>query len=141
MFPVEMRSQDRWTRADGKRPVTPGGAPASSTNPRTWSSFEAVQDGAGDGFGVMLGDGLAVVDLDNCIDVRGRLSPLARSVVEKNPQAFIEKSVSGRGLHVFGRLPSRRGRKLAGMEIYSTARFVRTTGDVYQAGGLDDLVI
>ena len=138
-FPQEMRSADRWVRADGKRPIMADGRPASSTNPRTWAPFEGVAQGAGDGMGFMLGDGFACLDLDHCIDDRGRLSHLAQSIVAQNPGAFIEKSMSGHGLHVFGRLPARRGRKLAGLEVYSQARFIRTTGDVVQQGSLETL--
>lgn len=89
--------------------------------------------------GFMLGDGFACLDLDKCFDSRGNLSRLAEMVVANNPGAFIERSMSGSGLHVFGRLPSRRGRRVPGMEIYSNARFIRTTGDVFQAGGLEEL--
>src|SRR5699024_11694253 len=49
---------NRWTRADGKQPIMVNGRNASSTNPATWTSWDAVQESsAGDGFGVMLGDG------------------------------------------------------------------------------------
>ena len=57
----------RWTRRVGKRPVMIDGRPASSTDPKTWGTFAEVQRGAGDGFGVMLGDGLACYDLDHCL--------------------------------------------------------------------------
>src|SRR5690625_6658862 len=63
-----MRRERRWVRADGKRPIMPDGRPASSTRACTWSSFSEVQAGAGDGYGVMLGGGLACWDLDDCFD-------------------------------------------------------------------------
>lgn len=135
-FPKGMIEVDRWARADGKRPVMPNGRPASSTNSSTWSPYTDVQEGLGNGMGFMLGDGFACLDLDGCIDDQGRLSTFAKMVVGKNPDAFIERSMSGTGLHIFGRLPAQRGRKLAGVEVYSMARFIRTTGDVFQGGGL-----
>lgn len=139
-FPSAMLEAARWTRADGKRPITPAGTPASSTNDATWSNFDDVQSGAGDGFGFMLGDGFACLDLDDCFLRSDELKPGAAPVVAANPDAFIERSVSGRGLHIFGLLPPGRGRRMSGVEIYSTARFIRTTGDVYQSGGLSKLV-
>lgn len=139
-FPSAMLEAARWTRADGKRPITPAGMPASSTNDATWSNFDDVQSGSGDGFGFMLGDGFACLDLDNCFSSEGRLKTVAAAIVSDNPGAFIERSVSGRGLHIFGLLPPGRGRRMSGVEVYSTARFIRTTGDVYQSGGLSKLV-
>lgn len=88
----------------------------------------------------MLGDGFACLDLDNCFSSEGRLKTVAAAIVSDNPGAFIERSVSGRGLHIFGLLPPGRGRRMSGVEVYSTARFIRTTGDVYQSGGLSKLV-
>lgn len=59
-IPELMKARATWCRADGKRPITRDGAPASSTNPATWDSFGNVRAGSGDGFGIMLGDGLHV---------------------------------------------------------------------------------
>lgn len=139
-FPSAMLAAARWTRADGKRPITPKGASASSTNAATWSAFADVQSGAGDGFGFMLGGGFACLDLDDCFSSEGELKSVAAALVADNPGAFIERSVSGRGLHIFGLLPPGRGRRLTGLEVYSSARFIRTTGDVFQSGGLLNLV-
>lgn len=136
VFPERMTSVDRWTRADGKRPVMVDGSPASSTWPSTWTSYSAVQDGAGDGFGIMLGGGLACFDLDNAVE-DGRLKPWARDVLEGNrwPVVFAETSVSGRGVHVFVLADegpgSRRPVGDGAVEFYSRARFIRTTGHIF----------
>lgn len=108
--------------------MQPGGAPASSTSPVTWSSFSEVQSGAGDGFGVMLGGGLACWDLDDCFE-GGRLAIWARKAIEGVDPLFVERSMSGRGLHVFVEAPEGPGRKGGGVEFYSRARFIRVTGD------------
>lgn len=129
-LPASMVDGRRWARADGKRPVTPTGAPASSTNASTWSSFSEVQRGAGDGFGVMLGGGLGCYDLDNALE-DGVLKPWARSVVDAiaEPIVYVERSVSGRGLHVFVEAAEARGiRRSIGdgsVEKYSYGRFIR----------------
>lgn len=135
-LPADMRALPRWTSAAGKRPITPTGTPASSTDPGTWSSYSEV---AGGPRGVMLGGGLACIDLDHCIGPRGGLSALARAVLAAVPGAVVEKSISGRGLHVFGLLPEAPGIRRAGVEVYSRARFIRTTEDIYRPGSLVDL--
>lgn len=128
--PSWLREGVRWTRAEGKLPVMPNGRVASSTNPATWGSYADVQDGAGDGFGVMLGGGLACIDLDNCF-VDGELSPFAEMIVEMNAGAYVEVSVSGNGLHIFGEFSEASGVRRSGFEFYSRARFIRVTGRIW----------
>lgn len=129
-FPESMRTADRWVRAVGKRPVTPEGRPASSTNPATWSSFSSVQHGAGNGFGFMLGDGVGCYDLDNAVDEDG-VKSWAREIIAciPEPVVYTELSCSGRGVHVFVEAPEERGsrRRVAdgSVERYSRARFIR----------------
>lgn len=126
-------TEGRWVRAVGKRPVVPSGAPASSTDVSTWSSFADVQVGAGDGFGVMLGSGIGAYDLDGCID-DGVLAPWARDAIENIPEPvlFMERSVSGRGVHVFVEAPEGRGTRRGGIERYTRARFIRCTFDEFK---------
>ena len=126
-------SEGRWTRCEGKRPVTVTGRAASSTDSSTWSSFAEVQaSSAGDGFGVMLGGGLGCHDLDHALE-DGELKPWARGVLDDitEPVLFVEVSMSGEGLHVFVDAPEGPGRKRqvgdGGHEFYSRARFIRTT--------------
>lgn len=123
-LPVEMTGRRSWTRADGKRPVRPDGRPASSTDSSTWSTFSDVQAGSGDGFGVMLGGGLGCFDLDHVSD--DEIREFVASVRE--PIAFVERSVSGEGAHVFVLAPESRGWRRNGVEFYSRARFIRVTG-------------
>lgn len=120
----------RWVRADGKRPITVDGRPASSTDPSTWSTYSRVQAStAGDGLGVMLGGGLGCYDLDNVSDVE--VYRFLASVSE--PVVFVERSVSGRGAHVFIEAPESPGwkRTVEGISVerYTRARFIRFTGD------------
>ena len=124
-------AEGRWVRASGKRPVTIEGVPASSTNSATWSSHcDVVTSKAGDGLGVMLGGGLACLDLDDCFE-GGRISPWAREAIDSlgAPVLLCERSVSGRGLHVFHECPEGPGRRVGGVEHYSRARFIRVTFD------------
>lgn len=121
----------RWVRASGKRPVTVGGTPASSTNSATWSTHcDVVASKAGDGFGVMLGGGLGCYDLDDCF-TDGLLDSPARDFIDSIPERvlLVERSVSGRGLHVFVEAAESRGSRSVGVERYTRGRFVRMTFD------------
>jgi len=127
-------------RHEGKRPITVDGRPASSTNPATWSTYsEAARSKAGDGLGYVLGDGIGCLDLDNCLDERGRPNEVARRILDRVPDAYVEISPSGRGLHVWGRAPEQPGRRHRGYEVYSVGRYITVTGRVYQPGRLVDL--
>ena len=126
-----MRDTARWARAAGKRPIQVDGSPASSTNPATWSTYPKVlKSKAGDGFGFMLGDGIGCYDLDNALE-DGAVKPWASDIIDaiEEPVVYVEKSVSGRGLHVFVELAEQRGtRRSVGdgsVEKYSYGRFIR----------------
>lgn len=140
-LPPEMTKRPRWARfantprAGGKptrRPVMANGRSASSTNPRTWTTYAAVKvSKAGHGVGFMLGDGIGAIDLDRCI-VAGRLEKWAQEIVDACPATYIEISPSGTGLHIFGHMSPRPGRGQRGgarIEIYSRDRFMTVTGD------------
>lgn len=129
LLPIELTSHDRWVRsAADKRPLTVSGTPGSSTNSRTWSSYEAASKStAGVGLGFVLnGDGIGVIDLDHAI-VDGVILPWAAEVLAANPGTFTEVSQSGEGLHIWGLLAAGKGRKIRdgrNIEIYSTGRYV-----------------
>lgn len=129
IFPELMRARRTWVRADGKRPIQPAGIPASSTDSATWSTFSAVQQGAGDGLGVMLGQGLGCYDLDKCLD-EDVVAPWAREYIAgiEEEVVFVERSVSGRGLHLFFRSNSEvKADYSGGGEKYTRHRFIRLT--------------
>lgn len=77
----------------------------------------------------MLGDGLACWDLDDVIDEQGQLSEDAAAVLDEvgDSALWVERSLSGRGLHVFvrSRLPSRQTKHVS---FYSYSRFIAVTG-------------
>lgn len=78
----------------------------------------------------MLGGGFACIDLDHVI-VNGELIPEAQKLLKAAPLTFIEVSPSGDGLHVWGMLDERRGRRFVkdgvNVEIYSARRFMTVT--------------
>lgn len=133
-MPEALTSRARWTRRDGKRPVTIFGTPASSTRSLTWTTFEKVSGSSeGDGYGIMLGDGLGCTDLDDAIRDDGTLTPVAAQIVaEHRAEALlIEVSMSGRGLHIFRPMEEAPGsmRVIDGqkVETYSQGRFIAVT--------------
>src|SRR5699024_2325021 len=133
-FPAEMAERLTWVRCAGKRPLMVDGKSASTTDPGTWASFSDVQSGAGDGFGVMLGNGLGCYDLDHVTDESA--ARFIGSVPE--PVLFCERSVSGEGVHVFVLMPESRCSVLrradgSRVERYSFGRFIRTTGIEFKA--------
>lgn len=141
MFPPAMTSRVSWTRAAGARPVTVGGGFASVSNPKTWATFSDVQAGAGDGYGVMLGDGLGAYVLDGALGDDGVLLPWAGEVLADIPEpvVFCEVSPSGRGLHVFVTAEESPGARVlvdggGSVERFTRRRFIRTTGIVYERG-------
>ena len=136
-IPRRMTGVKRWTRAVGKRPFRTDGRWASSTKAWTWADFESVQSGFGDGFGVMLGDGLACLDLDDCFSHDGGLADWAVDALSSVADPiWVERSVSGCGLHVFFESSARPASKRClpgggGIEFYYESRFILVTGDAY----------
>ena len=86
----------------------------------------------GDGFGIMLGDGLGCYDLDHVI-TNYKLAPWVREFVAKIPEPiiYIERSLSRTGLHIFIEAAEGAGHRSDGVERYTRARFIRMTGDTY----------
>lgn len=142
-FPSEMTAVDRWVRYRleprkagklAKIPIQLNGRNASSTNPATWTSFkEASAATTGDGIGWVLGNGIGCIDLDDCYDSAGQLSPFAEAVIaEHRAEAIlIERSVSGRGVHIFTPMAPGAGTRRDTIEIYppDSGRFIALTGD------------
>ncbi|MGW1587309.1 bifunctional DNA primase/polymerase [Streptomyces sp. NPDC002386] len=138
-IPAELTSRPRWIRHTSRKvPITVGGATASSTDPATWSTYrEASRSTAGSGLGFVLdGDGLVVLDLDHCLD-GDQVAPWAQGVLDAAAGCWVERSVGGDGLHVWGhgRLPGGTGRRLrlgAGpVEVYGDGRYVAVTGATF----------
>lgn len=143
-LPASLVSTDRallWRREkrdeqETKVPYRPGypSEHAAVNDPETWGSFWTaladVQDGEADGVGVVLGNGIVGVDLDDCRNPdTGELADWARKIVDRL-DSYTEVSPSGTGLHVLarGRLPDGRRRK-GHLEMYSDGRYFTVTGD------------
>ena len=126
---------DRWT----KRLTTAAGGSASVTDRSTWTSFDraiaAYLRGGFAGVGWVLDgqpvtpDGLVVagVDLDHVTDDAGR-RVRARRIIDEL-QSYAEWSPSGTGVRIFCLAqPLQHGINRAGVELYTSKRFLTVTG-------------
>jgi len=152
-IPAELKSLRQWMcwreeNGNGKPTKVPysptSNRRASTTDPGSWATFNealaAYEGGRGySGAGLVFTDSdpYLGVDLDNCINESGELTPSASAIV-KHLDSYTEKSVSGRGVHVILRAkkPGERCRKAMGgggdVELYDTARYFCMTGDVIE---------
>lgn len=142
-IPVELRRLPRWIRHRSKVPITVQGHAASSTNPSTWSTYQAAAESQhGDGLGFVLnGDGLVCIDLDHCFD--GAPSAEAQALIDSLPPTYIEVSPSGTGLHIWGRAVLEKGRRFTrnglSVEIYPNGRYITVTGRAISRHSFADL--
>jgi primase-polymerase (primpol)-like protein len=128
----------RAVQRDGKMtkvPVQPSGINASTTNPHTWSTFEACQaavgrnDIKGVGFVFTRATGIVGVDIDKCRNPEtGEIDAEALAIV-KDLRSYTELSQSGCGLHILcrGTLPTDGGRR-GQIEVYWHGRYFVMTG-------------
>lgn len=142
--PSEMTSMRRWVKwrpvRRGSRwtklPTTATGAPASSTDARTWTSFEDAVSDPKRRIGFVLGAGIGCIDLDHCL-IDGHLSEGAAEILSMLPATWVEVSPSGDGLHIWGRF-SKSGRSVGtfmgqSVEIYSDGgRYITVTGQRFK---------
>ena len=126
-----VQRKGRWT----KMPVTVDGRSASSTDPNTWTTYDEVCDalimGEGfDGIGLVLGEDVQGIDLDDCRDpVSGGLSDLATEVLDR-VDGYAEVSPSGTGIKIFAKtnIDGSRTKKELGVELYKNGRYFTVTG-------------
>ncbi len=137
----------KWMEKDGKRtkiPVKPDGSPASSTNPDTWTSYRrASRSEYPIGFVITDEDPYILIDLDHCVG-DGEMDTWAKRIIRKVKPAFVDRSPSGDGLHLFieGRLSENHRRKFTfegrTVEVYQGKRFVTMPLDPVR-GTIEDI--
>ena len=148
-LPDEMRNKSNWVVVRTRENNDTGrlekflidvhtGKFAESDNPKTWTNFDSACKYAKEHGGVALAyaldgkDGIACIDLDKCIGEDGKRTPLAEEVLSKCGKTYIEHSLSGKGLHIFGRTKGadlRSFSKDGDMEYYQGGQFIAMTGD------------
>lgn len=116
------------------------GKMAKSDDPTTWATFDEAREYAKYHGGVALAyaldgkDGIACIDLDDCITENGDFTEFAHKVFNAADGMYCEKSVSGKGLHFFGKTQGMDVRTFSEdgeMEFYRGAHFIAMTGDYY----------
>lgn len=137
-FPQGPRDLPQWCLAGAdKRPLAVDGRAASVTDPRTWSSFDAVahvavEKGLFVGYVLTANDPYTCIDLDVKDDTtQEQLERFQRIVGAFD--SYTERSRSGRGLHIWVEGKVGKGRRRDGVEVYSQERFIICTGDAYIA--------
>lgn len=150
-FPEELRALPQWCAAgfgpeffdDGKpnpsykAPIDPKtGRAASTTDPRTWGTFEQATTYAEVhslpfvGFVFTTDDPFAVVDLDTYKATDDQVRQLHAAILAENV-SYAELSRSGAGTHIigYGRLLTGVNNRPNCLEMYSSVRFLICTGN------------
>jgi len=127
-------------------PLQETGLPASSTDPKTWTTFEHAAERADkfDGIGFVFGPERTFfgIDLDGCRDPEtGRVAEWAREIILLfNSYAEVSPSYTGVKIFCRGRLPFDSGKKVAvaaerisadkepAIEVYDHGRYFAVTG-------------
>ena len=155
-LPEEMKEKPNWVVVRTKENKDTGrlekflidvhtGKFAESDNPKTWTDFDAACEYAKEHGGVALAyaldgeDNIACIDLDHCIGEDGERSPLAEEVLSKCGRGYTERSLSGKGIHVFGKTKGsdlRSFSKDGDMEYYQGGHFIAMTGENIGGKGL-----
>jgi primase-polymerase (primpol)-like protein len=154
--PDDLRERDQWLLwrsemvkdREEKVPYSVRGSRASSTDPRTWSSFEVALNAwcrnprgySGLGFVFIAGGGLVGIDLDDCLD-SDEPKPWAQPIIEHFFDTYMEMSPSGTGIKIWARgsLPANLpGVKVSDgqIEMYDHARYFTVTGSVFRGAPL-----
>ena len=147
--PDEMKARKNWVAVKtwksaekdklSKRPIDCNtGNYAESDNPETWTTFdkalEYVREHGGTTIAYALDgkDNVSCVDIDRCFNENGELSETAKEALKRSGATYAEKSVSGNGLHIFGKtdgMDLRTFSKDGDLEIYQKEQFIAMTGD------------
>lgn len=111
---------------------------AESDNPDTWATFDDAAKYAKENGGVTLAyaldgkDGICCIDLDHCFDEHGKPSLLAEQIKAATQGSYREISLSGQGLHLFGKtegLDVKAFSKDGDSEFYQKSHFIAVTGN------------
>lgn len=116
------------------------GLRARSNDPSCFADFNSAAGASGySGIGIGIFNGIGAIDLDHCIDEKGKITDAAEKVVAAM-HSYTEYSPSGKGLHILFRAEgfqydAKRFYIMnhdAGIEVYvagATSKFVTVTGN------------
>ena len=134
---------------DGEKPLKvpvhhQTGEPCDPLLAANWTTFEEAErmyrliGATGVGFVLTTADSYVCLDLDACLQDDGTRSQFALEILGRFPGAYVERSFSGNGLHIWFQAtlpPGHRTRRaeVPGLEVYSQKRFI-ALGDHYYSG-------
>lgn len=141
-IPYELQTHNQWVvwrfeQTDNgkptKVPYQVNGRHANVMDKTTWSDFNsvinAVKNYDGIGFVLTEEDPYCFVDLDHTEDPD--VISTQHLIFQNLNETYAEFSPSGKGLHIICRAKTAQGRKKGDIELYSKARFMTMTGNVY----------
>lgn len=140
-IPYELQTYNQWvmwkfvTLDNGKItkvPFQPNGQHANVMDSSTWTDFNTAINTKGfDGIGFVLthNDPFCFIDLDDTTDPK--VLEQQRSIYQNFADTYAELSPSGKGLHIICKAVTEQGCKRSGVELYSNARFMTMTGNIY----------
>lgn len=141
LWRLEADQKDRQTKV----PYSPHyDGRASSTNPKTWGTFDQAvnkyrsRPGYYNGISLIISKdyGLVFIDIDHCVDEDGVLNETASDIIGSFGSQFMEFSQSGTGIHIIakGTIPKSFKNTKNGVEMYADKRFCALTGNVLFKG-------
>ena len=127
-----LKERDQWVCWDDssgrKVPINARGGPASSTDPKTWSSYldalecSEIHGYSGVGFVFTEDDCFCGVDIDDCVGPGDKVDESTMSLI-KALDSYCEYSPSGTGVKIFGLCDKQyKGRNEDGLEYYTKVR-------------------
>jgi putative DNA primase/helicase len=146
--PDEMKAKPNWVMLRTKVDDTDGkvrkflidchtGRFAKSDEPETWSTFDEARKYAAENGGATIAyaldgkDDICCIDVDNCFDENGNVTEAGKKILEYKDKTYCETSISGKGLHLFGKTNGydvRVWSKDGDMEFYQDGHFISMTG-------------
>lgn len=128
------------------------GEACDAHNATNWTTHDdamakvALVGGSGVGFVLTPADPFCCIDLDNCLQTDGQWTPFATQILGMFPEAAVELSVSGTGLHVWfqytpGLIDANhrtRSKDAPGLEVYTSGRFIALGPQVFRGSAGSD---
>ena len=112
---------------------------ASSKKSNTWCTFRQAVDKlehskgyyGGVGISISREDRIIFIDIDHCIDADGNFNDIAKDILDRVGDQYVEISQSGTGLHilVLGEIPRSFNNRKYGVEMYNSRRIASLTGN------------
>lgn len=147
--PEEMKDRPNWVIVRTRENADSGrlekylidchtGKFAESDNPSTWTDFETACKYARENGGETLAyaldgkDKIACIDVDDCCLGKDFTSNVPSEIMQRTT-TFTERSISGKGMHFFGKtdgMDLRTFSKDGDLEFYQKAHFIAMTGDL-----------